>query len=115
MALTADQLAQLRKMIDELDDAEGWNDTALELLASGNLNQDGTYNLNKAANAGWGIKAARYVELVRISESGSSRDLQQMFEHAITMAKLYGDMDGGEVAATPAPQSTKIVRATRSA
>lgn len=118
MALTEGQLAQLRKMIDETDDSDGWSDTALQLLASQYVLEDGSYNLPGAAGGGWAMKAARYVELVRVSESGSSRDLQQMFDHALAMAKYYdnGGGDGEEVVPVVVPpQSTKIVRAVRGA
>lgn len=116
MALTSEQLAQLRKMIDEITDADGWTDEEMELLAAQNANADGSYNLKAAAAAGWSAKAAKYVELVQMSESGSSRALNQMFDHAVAMAKLYDSGAGtGTDPAASAPRSTRIVRATRGA
>jgi hypothetical protein len=114
VALTADQITLLRKMIEEENDADGWSEIALNLIASQYINADGTYNLNGIAGKVWGIKAASYVESVDTAESGSSRKASQMFDHAIEMAKFFNGSDGDEDNATlPAPRSTRVVRATR--
>lgn len=113
MAISDEQLAQLRKMIDEEDGAGGWTDIALAALAEANLATDGSYDLRKVASTVWEAKAAAYVELVNTSESGSSRSMAQKFDHAITMAKTFGTSSTGTDTSTAAPRSTKIVRATR--
>lgn len=113
MALSPEQLAQLRRMIDEPNDSNGWTDTALNLLASQHLRTDGTYDMNGMAGAGWTQKAARYVELVAMAEAGSSRSLNQMFDHALAMAKQYASAGTEVTDPTPSPRSTRVVRATR--
>lgn len=114
MALTADQLASLRRMIAELNEANGWTDPILLATAEAYL-IDGVYNLRLAAGAIWEQKAASLYEAVKVSESGSTRDMQQAFDHAVVMAKLFsGTGSDGETPAVPVyPRSTKIVRATR--
>ena len=113
MALTADQITLLRKMIDEDDDSNGWSAVALELVAAQHINDDGTYAMSGIAGTIWRAKAATYVESVNTAESGSKRDNGQMFDHAIKMAEIFeGESDEDETT-IPAPRSTKVVRAVR--
>lgn len=114
MALTTDQIALLRKMVDEEDDSNGWTVVALNLVAAQHINEDGSYAINGIAGSIWRAKAATYVEMVNTSESGSSRSAGQMFDHAIKMAELFEGSNGdGEDGSIPAPRSTRIVRAVR--
>jgi hypothetical protein len=108
MAISDDQLAELRRMIDEADNTTGWTDLVLSALFDSN----GT-DLRLTAKSIWEAKAASYVELVNTSESGSSRSMSQKFDHAITMAKTFGADSSGTDTVINAPRSTKIVRATR--
>lgn len=115
MALTTEQLQQLRKMIDEEDASEGWGDAVLLALAENHKNEDGSYDLRGAAAGIWEAKTASFVNLVNTQESGSSRSMSQQFDHALAMAKLFAgdDSSSGTDTTTAAPRSTKIVRATR--
>jgi hypothetical protein len=80
-------IAELRDMLNEPDDTNGWTDQKLSDLI------DYWPTLNGAAASGWTAKAARYSELVNVSESGSSRSLGDLFERALKMAKYYRDLD----------------------
>lgn len=110
MPISDDQLEELRKMVDEEDDTAGWTDVALSVLFDSN-NSD----LRLTASRVWEAKAASYVSMVNTSESGSSRSMSQQFDHAITMAKTFGDSSSGTDTVVNAPRSTKIVRPIREA
>lgn len=114
MALTADEVTRLRNMIDEPDDTNGWSEVALNLLAEANTSSDGSYDLRKIAGSVWESKAAKLVDAVNISESGSSRSQSQMFDHAIAMAKQFGGSTGETGTSSPSrPRSYRIVRPER--
>lgn len=112
---TPAELAQLRDMINELDDSHGWTDEKLTEVLDRTENTDGTVNLRKAASEIWEAKAGGLTTLNDVAESGSSRRLSQSFDHALKMAALFGSSDEDAVAADLAsrPQSQKIVRPTR--
>jgi hypothetical protein len=113
VALTADQLAQLRRMIDEATDANGYTDSLLVAGAEAYF-ADGVYNLRSYAASLWEEKAAKAAELVRTSESGSSRDMQQVFDHYMALANRFGGSAGTETPSTASyPRSTRIVRPVR--
>jgi hypothetical protein len=86
----AEDILELRDMLNEPDDSNGWTDEKLGALI------DGFGTLNAAASSGWSTKAARYSELVNVSESGSSRSLGDLFSRAMQMAKYYRDLDDVE-------------------
>jgi hypothetical protein len=54
---------------------------------------DASKNINEAASYVWQTKASQYSTLVNVSESGSSRSMGQMFEHALKMAQYFGGSD----------------------
>jgi hypothetical protein len=114
MALTADQLAQLRRMVADTT-AEVWSDDLLQAAAEAYATTDG-YDLRALSASLWEERAASAWELVQTAESGSSRSAQQAFDHAVVMAKRFGDdSSSGTDNTTVYPQNTKIVRATRGA
>lgn len=80
-------IAELRDMLNEPDDTNGWTDAKLSALV------DAWPTLNGAAASGWSTKAARFSELVNVSESGSSRSFGDLFARALQMAKYYRDLD----------------------
>lgn len=114
MALTAEELLFIRGLIAEPTDADGWTDQRIQDLAAAGLQPDGTYDTRAVAGAVWESKAAEYVGLVNVSESGSSRSMGEKFDHAVTMAKRFA-ADSPLPAETPAlrPRSTRMVRPTR--
>lgn len=102
------ELEQLRKMIGEPTEAT-WTNLMLEELIIAHES-----DLRSVARYVWESKAAEYHKMVNVSESGSSRSMQQMFEHAIKMAELYGkNPDGTSPSTTMSPVSGKIVRPER--
>lgn len=113
MALTEQQLAELREMVDEQGSDSPWSDDVLLALAEDYATDDGAYDLRGFARYLWEKKAARLHSLVNVSESGSSRSLAQAFDHAIQMVKLFTDTNSSSGTDTQYPQSTRIVRATR--
>lgn len=84
---TALELASLRDYINEPDDTNGWDE---EKLADYLTRYSTGYG---AAAAIWGVKASQYVELVNVSESGSSRSFGDMFARAKEMATYYRGLD----------------------
>jgi hypothetical protein len=112
MPLTADQLAQVRRMVADVE-SETWTDPQLEAAAEAFVTDD-VYDLRALAASLWEEKAAEWATQVAVSESGSSRAMQQQFDHAIVMAKRFKENSSeGTDPTTQFPRSTRIVRATR--
>jgi hypothetical protein len=111
VALSAEQLAQLRRMIAEPNDTNGYTDVLLTAGAEAYF-VNNVYNLRAYAASLWEEKATTAANLVRTSESGSSRDMQQVFDHYMALAARYGSSTGGD-ATTVYPRSTRIVRPVR--
>lgn len=81
MAATEEQIAYLRHLIADASSTPVISDEIIEMLFSQN---DGY--IKGAVAEGWAMKAARYSELVDITESGSTRILSQKFRQAMAMA-----------------------------
>lgn len=112
MALDADQLAQVRRMVADTT-GETWSDDLLQAAAEAFF-VDNVYNLRALAASLWEEKAAEWATLVATSESGSSRAAQQQFDHAIEMAKRFaGNGSNGTTPVPVYPRSTRIVRPVR--
>jgi hypothetical protein len=112
MALDSALLARLRQLISEPDDTNGWTDVRIETLAPEALQPDGTYDTRLFAAVLWEAKAADASILVNTQESGSSRAMGQVFDHATKMAERYRAAASAPGAApTTRPRSTKITRA----
>lgn len=54
---------------------------------------DASKNMNEAASFVWQTKAAEYSTIVDVAESGSSRKMGDMFDHALAMARYHGGTD----------------------
>lgn len=80
---TAEQIAALRLLIAEPDDAEPFTDVFLNSVV------DGASDLDSAAADLWRYKAASAADLVNVSESGSSRSLSDLHRNALEMAKTF--------------------------
>ena len=50
-----------------------------------------TWNLNYAAMKGWQLKAAKSAEVVGVSTDGQSVQADQLFEHCLTMMRMFRD------------------------
>lgn len=85
ITVPAETIALLRTMIGN----SGLNDEQLAAIILSNRNADGTPNLPNSAAYVWTIKAGEYAELVNVSESGSSRNLGDLYKNALAMAARY--------------------------
>lgn len=112
MALSADQLAQVRRMIGEPNDTNGYTDVIL-IAGAEAFYVNNVYNLRLYAASIWEEKATTAAELVRTSESGSSRDMQQVFDHYMALAARFGSSTGTDGSTATYPRSTRIVRPVR--
>ena len=101
---TVDQIAELRDLVAEPDDANGWTDEKL-----GNL-IDASDSLNAVASQIWSRKAAMYATLVDVSESGSSRKLSDLHKNALAMGAFYATQGDGAAPVTSAPIVSRIRR-----
>lgn len=107
--------ARVRLALNEPDDTNGWTDDRIDDLILATANPDGTFDQSAAAAGGWRQKAATLTTLVSISENGSSRQMNQEFDHAMAMAKMFSDGGSDQTGADslPRPRSTRIARPTR--
>lgn len=95
------EVARLRRITDLADDDSVYTDTLLGQLID-NL------GIETAASQIWKEKAARYAGLVDTTESGSSRRLSQLWEHALKMGDEFTPVDP-----TPAGGSSYTVEIER--
>lgn len=84
---TSEDIATLRRLINEPTDVAPWTDAVL----SGIIDSSGS--VNKAAGSIWTEKAASYADLVDVQEGSSRRALGDLYEQAIAMAKHFGAVD----------------------
>lgn len=112
---TEEERLRVRQLLNEPDDSNGWSDERIDELLADTSDPDGTLDFRAAGRGGWEQKAASYVDLVNISENGSSRSTSQQFEHAMSMAKLFGTGSPDETGKSdlPRPHSVRMVRPTR--
>lgn len=86
MATQAD-INTLRRITNELDDTFYTDLTLADYL-------DANGSVDAAAAVIWQEKAARASNLVNVSESGSSRSMQQVYQNALDQAKFYSGRAG---------------------
>lgn len=103
MAEAAD-IAELRRLINELDNAAPWTDEVLGARIDAN---EGT--LSSLAATIWREKAATYASMVDIKEGNSDRKLSQLYKQALAMA----DSLGGELASAGASRPTRTRKIER--
>lgn len=85
---TADEVAEVRRNVDEPDDARFGPQVIAGLV-------DGLGVLRTSATI-WRWKAAEYHKMVNISEAGSNHALSDLYSHALEMAKMYEGLAAGE-------------------
>lgn len=82
-------VAELRRLIHELEDVEPWSDVTLSARIDAH---DGS--LNSLAAIIWREKAASYAGMIDIKEGNSDRKLSQLHKQALAMADgLGGSVD----------------------
>jgi hypothetical protein len=84
---TTEQITELRRLINEPDNAEPWTDAALGLRI------DAVTSLTELAATIWSEKAAQYAGLVDVKEGSSDRKLSQLHRQALDMAASFGAGD----------------------
>lgn len=89
----AGQVAEVRSNTDEPKDSEDFTNTILEGLID-------AHGVNGASAIVWRRKAAKYAELVNVSEAGSSHALGDLQKKALDMATLYEGLAQSEVGTT---------------
>jgi hypothetical protein len=104
-----EQIADLRRMISEPDDADPWTDIVL-----GGLIDAAAGDLNTVAADVWQEKASTYSEMVDISEAGSSRKNSQLMGNALKMAEFFSGKaeSAAPVPGVDLPTTSPIVRPT---
>lgn len=105
----ATQLATLRAMVnDPAGDEQAFSDdeyaTALDNFGA---------DLNATAAYFWGLKASQYSDLVNVNESGSSRNLGDLYKNALELQKYYAGQVAGAVTATGGKRKTRIGQIVR--
>lgn len=101
----AEAIAALRRMVDE-PGTETYTDEALSALL------DAATSAESVAAGIWQEKAAKASTLVNVSESGSSRSMQQIFANAQAMAKYFSEKATApeEPVVATGPFTTQITR-----
>jgi hypothetical protein len=101
---SAEDVLRLRRMVGE-PGTETYTDEALSALLDGNP------SVESVAAGIWQEKAARYADLVNVSESGSSRSLSDLHKNALRFADYYLRASGGEPeVVADAPMTVPITR-----
>lgn len=100
---TESEILELRGLIQESENVAPWTDEFLGGLID-------RYGIRKSASSIWKQKAASYVELVSISEGGSSRSNGEVHKNAMAMVKMFDDEDEEEAKTSGRSQTRRIVR-----
>lgn len=104
MASTSD-IADVRRNVNEPDD-ETYSDEAIGAM----VDADG---IAGASARIWRAKAARYAELVNVSEAGASHSYSDLHKNAINMAKAFDSVES-EDEAPPIANRVRVQKIVRS-
>jgi hypothetical protein len=94
---TADEIAEVRRNTNEPDDTGGFTDALIGTLV------DTLGLVSLASGAVWRTKAAKYADLVDVSEAGASRKMSDLFKHATAMADHWDAVGATEIEDTTSP------------
>lgn len=100
---TVEDIATLRRITNE-PGTDTYTDEALSAYL------DAAGSVDAAAAVIWEEKAARASNLVNVSESGSSRSLNQIYQNALDQAKFYAGRVTTVETAGAVPSVTPIER-----
>lgn len=106
---TAAQIALFRDLIREPDDTGGWTDAKIGAWLDARQWQ-GEPDMNLAAADAWTEKAADAVDLVDITENGSSRKMSTVLDNMQKMAAYYRGLSPSGLPAVTRPRTRAIVR-----
>ena len=94
---TAQQIAEVRANTNQLANVEPYTDAFIGGLID-------AYGTTDAERKVWISKRNTAADLVSISEGGSSRQMQQVFEHYDKIVKSYGEDDAAGGSRAPRPR-----------
>jgi hypothetical protein len=84
--------AKLRLFLSEkIPEGGSDTDTYFSDAEIENILEDANGDTRRAAYIGWQAKAAYYADLVTVSEGNAIRQMSDAYDHAVKMAKLFGD------------------------
>lgn len=103
---TAVEIEEVRGYVSEPNETDDWSD----VIVGGYIDRatSATPLLEAAADI-WAAKAGKYVALVNVSESGSSRQLGSLMDNALKMASYYRGRVVAVAASPPATPSGPII------
>lgn len=100
---TQDQIKEIRGLIQESVNQEPWTDEFLGSLID-------RYGVDRAAQSIWKQKSASYVEIVSISEGGSSRSSSDIHKNALAMVEMLGKTDSSADTTASSGSRTRQIR-----
>lgn len=103
---TANEIADLRILINETSNAEPFTDLRLSDTLDGVGGDQ-----SAAAALCWRQKAASYADLVNVKEGQSQRDLGALYKQAMEMAKSF-EANGSTALLASRPRTRAIIRPT---
>lgn len=106
---TAADIAAFRDLIREPDDSNGWTNEKINAYLDDRL-WNGEPDLNLAAADAWTQKAADAVDLVDITENGSSRKMSTVLDNMQKMAAYYRAISPSGAPSIKRPKTRAIVR-----
>lgn len=100
------ETAELRRLVNEPVEDSEYTDAMLDAFIAAHT------SMNKTAAHVWRLKAAKYADLVSMSEGNSSRQWSNAYKQALEMAKSYEELADSESPSSGRPTATsrKIVR-----
>lgn len=105
---TPEQIADLRRLIDQPDNIAPWTD---EILGARIDALGANPDLRLLAGSVWSEKAASFAGLVDVKEGNSDRKLSQLHKQALLMADSFGaGPDDGVNATVRRSRTRKIER-----
>lgn len=112
MTAPADFIPAVRRLVNEPTTDVFSDNDIMDLAAA--VTEEGIVNTNSLVASIWRVKAARYAELVDVSEAGSSRKFSDLHKNALTMAAKYEGLAAGVSVVggivTKPPRTRAIVR-----
>ena len=81
---TSNEILELRGLVQEANNAAPWTDEFLGGLID-------RYGIKASARSIWIQKAGERVDLVTISEGGSTRSASDAHKHALEMVDVFGE------------------------
>jgi len=100
----ADTVNDVRDKIESDAESHGWDDDKITAYLG-----DGK-TANRIAAIYWNRRAQETLYLVNVSESGSSRSLDQVYPRMVEMANMYTRLADAEDDSGPSETSTRFVR-----